>query len=63
VNLVGLGEKEESGDAGVEDLVVVGLSSESEVGEEHVDVVSPSASEEEKEGKHDEDAVSVSFQS
>jgi hypothetical protein len=42
VDLVSFGEEEESSDAGVEDLVVVGLSSQSEVGEEHVDVVSSS---------------------
>lgn len=39
VDLVGLGEQEQAGDARVEDLVVVGLSSQPEVGEEHVDVV------------------------
>lgn len=43
VDLISLGKEEETSDAGVEDLVIVSLSSKTEVGEEHVDVVSTSA--------------------
>lgn len=42
VNLVGFGQEEQPVDAGVEDLVIVRFSSESEVCEEHIDVVSTS---------------------
>ena len=61
MDFVGLGKKEETSDAGVEDLVVIGLSSKSEVGEEHVDVVSSSASGEGKEGGREEGKVRASL--
>jgi hypothetical protein len=48
MDLVGLGQEEEPGDRGVQDLVVVRLAAQAEVREEHVDVVSATSEVERK---------------